>query len=180
LADRSVALAPDSARSAVAKMMAEFRSGGIDAAIRSGRRAIELNPLNVSAKAKLGSILFAVGQWEEGLSLVMQADEIEERSPRKAEITFAFDAYRRGEYGEALARLQQHGPTDCYHAQLLEIATLGQLGRSEEAGEAMDELRRARPDFEQYFRRTMLRWQFAPTLVASLQAGLEKAGLEIQ
>ena len=64
-ADRSVALAPDSARSAAAKMMAEFRSGGIEAAILSGRRAIALNPLNSSARTKLGTILFVSGQWEE-------------------------------------------------------------------------------------------------------------------
>ena len=69
LADRSVALAPDLARSAMAKMMAEFRSGGIEAAILSGRRAIELNPLNASAKTKLGTILFVSGQWEEGIAV---------------------------------------------------------------------------------------------------------------
>ena len=92
----------------------------------------------------------------------------------------AFDAYRRGEYAEALARLQRQGPVNCYCAQLLEVATLGQLGRSGEAGEAIEALRRKRPGFDRYFRPTMERWQIEPTLVASLQAGLEKAGLEVQ
>ena len=63
---------------------------------------------------------------------------------------------------------------------MLKVATLGQLGLAEEAGDALEELRRARPGFDRYFLPTMARWQYAPTLVASLQAGLEKAGLQIQ
>ena len=180
LADRAVALAPDSARAAMAKMMAEFRNGGIEAAISSGRRAVELNPLNSSARTKLGTILFVSGQWEEGIALVMTGSAIEDNALPEAETMLAFDAYRRGDYEDALARLGRNAPSHCYCAQLLQVATLGQLGRSDEASRAMEALRRARPGFDRYFLPTMTRWQFAPTLVASLQAGLEKAGLQIQ
>jgi tetratricopeptide (TPR) repeat protein len=180
LADRAVALAPDSARVAVTKMMAEFRSGGIEAAIRSGRRAIELNPLNSAAKTKLGTVLFVSGQWEEGIALVMAGSAIEDDALPEAETMLAFDAYRRGDYEDALSRLERNAPSHCYCAQLLQVATLGQLGRSDDASQAMEALRRARPGFDKHFLPTMARWQFAPTLVASLRAGLEKAGLEIQ
>ena len=180
LADRAVALAPDSARGAVAKMMAEFRSGGIEAAVRSGRRAVELNPLNSAAKTKLGTILFVSGQWEEGTGLVMAGSAIEDNALPEAETMLAFDAYRRGDYEDALGRLERNAPSHCYCAQLLKVATLGQLGRSDDASQAIEALRRARPGFDRYFLPTMARWQFEPTLVASLQAGLEKAGLQIQ
>ena len=110
----------------------------------------------------------------------MEGSAIEESTLPEADTMLAFDAYRRGTYEEALARLQRRGPTHCYCAQLLKVATLGQLGRSEEAGAALRALRRTRPGFDRYFLPTMERWQFAPTLVASLQAGLEKAGLQIQ
>ena len=126
-ADRSVALAPDLARGAMAKMMAEFRNGGIEAAILSGRRAIALNPLNASARAKLGTILFVSGHWGEGMSLVTAGSEIDDSKLPEAEILLAFDAYRRGEYAEALARLERNGPAIAI-APTSRNRALGQLG----------------------------------------------------
>ena len=179
LAEKSTTLAPDSSRGASARMIAEFRNGDIEAAILAGRRAVELNPLNSVATAKLGKILFYAGRWEEGIALAIRASEIEETPFPEAETTLAFDAYRRGEYEETLARLERRGPTHCPRVQMLKVAVFGQMGRADEAAKAMQELLRSRPGFEQYFRPTMRRWQIAPPLVASLQAGLEKAGLKI-
>ena len=180
LAEKSTSLAPDSSRGASARMIAEFRNGDIEAAMLAGRRAVELNPLNSVATAQLGNILFFAGRWEEGIALAIRASEIEESTFPEAETTLAFDAYRRGEYEETLARLGRRGPTHCYCVQMLKVAVFGQLGRADEAAKAMQELLHSRPGFEQYFRPTMRRWQIAPPLVASLQAGLEKAGLRIQ
>jgi hypothetical protein len=63
--------------------------------------------------------------------------------------------------------------------QLLKVATLGQLGRLDEAEAAIAELRRSRPQFETSVHADLARRTFAPDLIALLQAGLEKAGLRV-
>ena len=180
LADKAVDLAPYSDRSAAARMAALFRAGQIEAAVRAGRRGMELNPNNAAIPAKLGSILFTVGKWEEGIPLVIKAGQIETAPLRDAEITLAMDAYRRGEYDEALLRLEQMGRTDCFCASVLRAATLGQLGRKQEAEVAAESLRISRGRFEKSFRKDMEARRFAPVIIASLEAGLAKAGISVK
>ncbi|MGH6859693.1 MAG: hypothetical protein ACRECY_05510 [Phyllobacterium sp.] len=79
LANRSAGLAPHSASSAVAQMSALYRLGKTEAAILAGRRAISLNPNAGQGLANLGSLLFMTGRWEEGLSLVTKAAQIDAR-----------------------------------------------------------------------------------------------------
>jgi tetratricopeptide (TPR) repeat protein len=180
LADNAVDLAPYSDRGAAARMAALFRAGQIEAAVMAGRRGMELNPNNAAIPAKLGSILFTVGKWEEGIRLVIKAGEIETGPLRDAEITLAMDAYRRGEYDEALLRLEQMGKTDCFCANVLRAATLGQLGRKQEAEAAAHTLRVSRGRFEKSFRKDMEARRFAPVIIASLEAGLAKAGISVK
>ena len=103
-----------------------------------------------------------------------------DRPLRDAEITLAMDAYRRGEYDEALLRLEQMGKTDCFCANVLRAATLGQLGRKQEAEAAAESLRISRGRFEKSFRKDMEARRFAPVIIASLEAGLAKAGISVK
>jgi Flp pilus assembly protein TadD len=175
-AARAVELAPDSERSFYAQMITQFRLGHIEAAILAGRRALELNPYSPTTSAKLAYILFVTGSWDEGAALAKRA-QMQIVSPREADTTLAFDAYRRGDFDEALMRLRQMNRRDCYCVQLLEIATLGELGRLDEAANAIAELRRSRPQFEVSLHADLTRRQFAPRLVVLIEAGLAKAGL---
>jgi tetratricopeptide (TPR) repeat protein len=177
-ADKAVAVAPDSDRSYFALMNAQFRAGNTDAAVLAGRRALALNPYNPATAARLARILFVTGRWDEGAALA-QAALRDDAFPNDAEATLAFDAYRRGQYDEALLHLRQTNTGDCYCLQLLEVATLGQLGRRDEANVAIAELRRSRPQFETSFRIDLERRRFTPPLVSLLRAGLEKAGLKV-
>jgi tetratricopeptide (TPR) repeat protein len=176
-ASRAVELAPDSERSFHAKMITQFRLGHIEAAILAGRRALELNPYGPTTRARLAQILFVTGSWEEGAELARRVQTQGVSLGGDADITLAFDAYRRNQYDEALLLIRQMNKRDCFCVQVLEIATLGELGRLDEAAIAITELRRSRPQFEISLHADLARRQYAPRLVALIEAGLAKAGL---
>ena len=180
LANRSVALAPLSASSALAQMSALYRSGQIEAAVLAGRRAVSLNPNNGEALARFGRVLCTIGEWEEGISLVLKADQIDKTSYGDADITLAMDAYRRGAFEETLARLWQRQDASCCDVKVLRTAALGQLGRKQEAEAAAETLRNSRVGFEESFRNDMAARHFEPEFISLLEAGLSKAGLYVQ
>lgn len=177
-ADRAVMLAPDSDRSLFAQMTAQFRVGNPQGAIAAGKRALLLNPYNAETAAKLANILFVTGRWEEGAAL---ARATQRQGPFLFDVdaTLALDAYHRGAFDEALKLLNQTYQRDCYRLQLLKVATLGQLGRRNEANVLAEALRRSRPQFEKSLRSDLKRWQFEPSLIALVEAGLAKAGLKV-
>ncbi len=176
-AQRALVLAPDSDRSHYAQMTTQYRLGHVRAAILAGRRALELNPYNIVTKARLGSILFATGHWDEGVILARQSARFDFFAALPAETTLALDAYRREDYQAAADRLQHFAGGQCHHASLLTIAALGELGRQEEAAEEIDRMRKGRPDFEQSLATDLSRWNLEPALAERLQAGLAKAGI---
>jgi Flp pilus assembly protein TadD len=159
-------------------MMTQFRIGNPDGAIQAGRHALELNPNNPRTMAKLAFILFVTGHWEEGAGLA-RAGPPQGESLDDVETILAFDAYRRGQFAQALQHLQQVNRPDCYCVQILEVATLGQLGRNVEAEAAIADLHRKRPQFEDSFEAELASRSFTPSLITLLKAGLEKAGLKV-
>jgi len=177
-ANRAVALQPDSPNAAHAQMLARYYNGRPESAIFSGRQASKLNPFDISISADLGSILFLVGHWDEGISLISQANRISDR-PLAGEI-LAFNAYRQGSYAEALRRLQDVNAAKTYLGQLLTVATLARLGRMDEASTNIAVLRRSYPDFENSFSADMAYRSIEPSLIASLKYGLEASGLRLK
>jgi tetratricopeptide (TPR) repeat protein len=180
LANRAVVSAPYSASSALAQMSALYRSGRVEAAILAGRRAVSLNPNDSKALARLGRLLSITGRWEEGVPLVMKADQIDQIPSYDADITLAMDAYRRGAFGEVLARLWQRQDVPCCDGKVLRTAALGQLGRWQEAEAAAETLRNSRAGFEKSFRAEMADRHFEPEFIDLLEDGLSKAGLHVQ
>ncbi|TPM94842.1 hypothetical protein [Mesorhizobium sp. B2-1-3A] len=171
LADKAAALEPDSVLGAFAQMMARYRNGQPDAAIASGRRAMDRNPFDAAIALKLGGILFLTGRWDEGISLLSGADGTQD------DTILAFDAYRRGAYDEAQRYLQQVRASGCYLTEVVWIATLGKVGRTEEAAQHIAALRRVQPRFEESVSDAMTSRSVAPSLAESLKSGLEAAGL---
>ncbi|RWC30872.1 MAG: hypothetical protein EOS27_12080 [Mesorhizobium sp.] len=179
-ADRAVALGPLSSRSLVAKMMAEFRAGHVEAAVSAGRRAVALNPYDTKSGAAFARILYSSGDWNEATKLASDVLEIDGLPLVDAEWTLAFDAYRRGQFGEVLMRLRRDTSRPCYLTDLLLTAALARLGREEEASGMISDIRQVRPDFERSFHADMSRRHLDPQLTSGLAQGLQLAGLRLQ
>ncbi len=179
LANKAVALAPMSDRAGYAQMLAQFRNGQTEAAFVSGYRAMMLNPNNSMIPARLGAMLFAEGRWAEGSGLAIKAGMIENIPHSEAGLTLALDAYRRGEFAEALLRVQQMGRSNNYVANILELAASGQTGNAQSAAEAAKRLNARHDHFWVSFRSSMAARHYSPALIDQLGAGLMKVGLAL-
>jgi hypothetical protein len=176
LANKAVSLAPMSDRAGYAQMLAQFRNGQREAAFVSGYRAMGLNPGNSLIPAQLGEMLFAAGRWAEGAGMAIKAGMIDGVPPSDAGLTLALDAYRRGEFAEALLRVQQMGRSEDYIANILELAAAGQMDNTPSIDEAAKRLNAQRNHFPASFRSDMAARRYSPEIVDQLGAGLTKAG----
>ena len=141
-------------------------------------RCLTLNPLDGSAIAYLRMLTATTGEWERGCAMVESAMKLNPYYPSWFQIALWANAYRQGKYEEALeanARLNLPG---YFHAQGARAATLGKLGRREEAQKAVRDLLALRPDFASAARQEYAKW-YDPEHVEQLIDGLRKAGLEI-
>jgi hypothetical protein len=179
LANNAVLLAPMSDRAGYAYMLALFRNGQTEASFVSGYRAMALNPNNGVIPARLSAMLFANGRWAEGKSLAIKASLIDKNPHNCAGLTLALDAYRRGEFAEALLRVQQMGRSDNYVANILELAASGQLENADGMKEAANRLKARSEDFWTSFASDMTARQYTPELIDRLGRGLIKASLAL-
>jgi hypothetical protein len=179
LANKAVSLAPMSDRAGYAQMLAQFRNGQREAAFVSGYRAMGLNPGNSLIPAQLGAMLFAAGRWAEGAGMAIKAGMIDGVTPSDAGLTLALDAYRRGEFAEALLRVQQMGRSENYIANILELAAAGQMDNAPNIDEAAKRLNAQRKHFPASFRSDMAARRYSPEIVDQLGAGLTKAGFAL-
>ncbi|HEV7309759.1 hypothetical protein [Ensifer sp.] len=177
LADKAVALAPQSSQSYVAQMQARFAAGDADAAFISGRRAAALNPLDHAIAARLGLLLFVSGQYVEGARLAHGAEAGSDYIYHDAALTLALEDYRSGRYREALRRARElANPADIV-VNLLRIAAAGQLGLTREATSALDGVRRNNSGTTRPLDSELASRGYAPDLVALIDDGLGKAGV---
>jgi hypothetical protein len=179
LANKSVILAPMSDRAGYAQMLALFRNGQTEAAFVAGYRAMALNPNNSVIPARLSAMLFANGRWMEGAGLAVKAGMIESTPHSDAGLTLALDCYRRGEFAEALLRVQQMGRSDDYVANILEIAASGQLENAAGVKEATIRLKARGEHFWVSFRSDMTARHYTPAFIDQLGTGLIKAGFAL-
>jgi TolB-like protein/Tfp pilus assembly protein PilF len=141
-------------------------------------KALALNPMDASAKALLGMLYGASGDWERGVKMVKSAIQMNPNCPGYFYIAGCCDAYRRGAYEEAIEDAIRMNMPDYFHVPAMLTACFGQLGRIEEAKLAAKNLLALRPDFESVARQEYQKW-YAPENVEHLLDGLRKAGLEI-
>ncbi|MCV9965233.1 hypothetical protein OIU34_25475 [Pararhizobium sp. BT-229] len=178
LANRAVSLAPMSDRAHIALMTAQFNSGRIEAAIRSGNRALALNANNPDVAAKAAMVLFSSGFWDAGVSLAQEAGRSVDAVPRDATLVLALDAYRRSEWSEASLLAEQINCSD-FVVRALRAASLAQLG-SGQTERRLSEVRKQNPDFETTFSNDMALRRLPPILTGSIAEGLNKAGAHIE
>jgi tetratricopeptide (TPR) repeat protein len=178
LAKNAVSLAPLSDRAQVALMAAQFAAGNMDAALQAGNRAVELNPHNGEAAAKLAFVLYLAGYPDAGVAMAHGAGRNTATPPADALLVLALDAYRGARYSEASLFAEQINGTDLLVATL-RTAALGQLS-SPDAFERLSELKRKASDSEGGFRNGMFWWRSQQAITTELEAGLVKAGVSAE
>ncbi len=176
-AQRGVELAPTNALCYYALATVHYFRKEIVAFRATAERSLTLNPMDGSAVAYLGLLTATTGDWDRGCAMVESAMKLNPYYPGWFQIAIWANAYRQGKYEEALealARMNLHG---YFHAQAARAATLGKLGRSEEARKALQALLALRPDFASVARQEYAKWYEAEH-IEQLIDGLRKAGME--
>jgi TolB-like protein len=151
------------------------------AALTESRRAVELNPTLAAAFCGLGDALCYEGRYDEALDHFAHAVELGTHDPQR----WAFWSYgavallfaRR--YDEALRWSEQAAaiPNRQYWTTAHRVVALGHLGRSDEADEAVIELREECPHFTvAYARRKLFFLKRSDQIDLYLQ-GLREAGV---
>ncbi len=181
LAQRTIALDARYPNARFALGLACMYTHRSDRAMAEMRQAIELNPSFAAAHAILGHMLTYVGRPEETIPLVEKAIRLSPSDPRLFIWLPALAAahYQLGHYDQAVEigrrswSLNRNWPVGLRYV----VAGLAQLGRSEEARIALDELRCLDTDlasFERVARRLFK--EGAP--VDHILDGLRRAGFE--
>ncbi|WP_244480353.1 tetratricopeptide repeat protein [Rhizobium sp. Root1220] len=173
LAAAAASASPLSSRAQSAMMAVEFAEGRVEAAVRSGNRALKINPNDAAAAAALGAVLFSNGDFDAALALARNASSLGGAVPRDAIVVLALDAYRKQDWAQASLLAEQ---MDCKDAVVgaLRAAALGQLGSDLAPGRLADVSRHDALSGKSIRQRLEARG-LQPTIVTELEAGLAKA-----
>jgi TolB-like protein len=178
-ARRAVDVAPSNNLSYWALALALFLRRDVPAFRIAAERAIELNPMDGSVTTFMGHLIAYSGDWDRGLAIAARASALNPHHAGWHGLPAVLDAYRRGDDERALdaaIRLDMGGH---FHEAALRTAAYAQLGRADEARNAMRELLAVMPNFAEkgpaFYRRFL-----SPTaLVDRLIDGWRKAGLQL-
>jgi adenylate cyclase len=179
MAERAVESAPESAEAWTALFEATFFRSDLDRAFAAGDRAIELNPSNPELLALVGLRRALAGQWEQGLALVDKALTMNPTPPPWYYFAMSVNAFRQGDDDEALRWAEGIDLPGVFWTYVLRATIYGQLGRRDDAAQAVARLLELYPDFEQRALIELSRHHLQPVVFRRIVEGLRKAGLEI-
>jgi TolB-like protein len=177
-AQRAVEAAPSSHLAHHALAATLFFRREMQAFRVAAERAIALNPMDGFTMAYLGFLIAYSGDWERGCVVSEQARSLNPHHPGWYWFAPFFDAYRKLEYGKALAIAPRIHMPGFWRTKVALGALYGQLGERETARRSVEELLELRPNFALTAHEELAKW-WEPQLVEQLIDGLQKAGLEI-
>jgi TolB-like protein/Tfp pilus assembly protein PilF len=177
-ARRAVDLAPMHALSHYALATVHFfRKEKVQFRVEA-ERALKLNPLDASVQAYLGLLIASAGEWDKGCEMVESAMRLNPNCPGYFYFARCWSSYRLGKYEDTLEALALANMPNYFHVPAIQAAALGQLGRHEEALEAVQDLLALRPDFATAARQEYAKW-YDEEHVDQVIDGLRKAGMKI-
>ena len=178
-ARRAVRLDANDAEARVCLGFMLLWQGDLEGALAESKTALALSPNLASAHGLMGSVLNWSGQWATARIALERSIRLDPRNPNLATrynaVTVGY--YLSGEYGaaiEAAHRTIRAYPNREYDYRWL-AAALGQVGRIEEAKEALEKAVAIAPAAFDRFVRTRVPWH-RPEHYAHMLDGLRKAG----
>src|SRR5580693_9052898 len=141
-------------------------------------RTLLLNPLDAAARAYIGLLTAASGEWDRGCDMVESAVHLNPNCPGYFYFARCWNAYRQGKNKEVIEGIARINMPNYYHVPGIQAAALAQLGRHEEAQKAIRALLALRPDFATAARQEYGKWYNAENVEQVIE-GLRKAGLDI-
>jgi adenylate cyclase len=179
LGRRAVALDPNSQPARFTMALVHFLRFQRRQFISEAEKCIALNPNHALNSAGMALHLYMAGERERGVELTEKVMRLNPHHPGWYHLVHYMEAYRQGDYETALIESRRFNIPVFHFDPIIRVAVLGQLGRQEEAGQAIDELLALVPDFETRGRSLIKRFAYSDENVEMLLGGLRKAGLEL-
>ncbi len=176
-ARKGVALAPNNQFARDALTLVYFHLGDRELFLQHAEETIALNPNSPYVVGVAGWHMILFGQWDRGLSLLKKGVKLNPYHPSWFHLAFFMYDYHRGEYENAFAEALKFNFPELYLDPMIRAAVLGQLGRQNEAGNAVGQLLELEPDFAIRGRQLIGRYVKVDDLIDAILEGLRKAGL---
>jgi len=177
LARQALEDGPENARANQAMMAVLFARGEVDEALRFGRRALDLNPLDVDIMADLGARYVQVGRYQEGSDLLSQAAALHPVHPPWYHFFLFLAAYMQNKTEQARGAATQIA-ADGYALGLIARAVVAADDRDQtRAQDLVAKLVKLDPEFASDPRNALASRRLPPEAVDRLLHGLQRAGL---
>ena len=176
---KGVALDPQNQTVRACMVLLQFCLNERDLFLLEAETALALNPHSPFLSGYLGWLLALYGEWDRGLAILEKGMELNPHCPGWFHMAPYFYFYHQGRYLEALQEAHLFQMPQFFWDPLLRAAALGQLGRDQEAAQAVGELLAVKPDFPSQARFLISCFAKSPYLVEGLLEGLRLAGLKI-
>ena len=177
-AERGAHLCPDNQRALTILALVRFFSNELSSALVETERAIELNPNSLFFMDGLGYIMTLSGEWERGTRLIKKVIRLNPLYRPVIHYPLWLDCLRRRKIEEAFLETMGLKRPTIFWYPLAKAATLGLLGRTEEAKRFYKKLLDLRPDFPTKCQMLIERYIKFDDLVEVVIEGLRKAGLD--
>jgi len=175
-ARRAVNLAPASQLAHAALASAHFFRGELGEFRAAAERALALNRMQGYTTAFLGLHFAYSGDWERGCALAERATELNPNHPGWYWLPLVINAYRQHDGERALQHALKINMPGLWTAQVALTIVNSQLGKMDQARNALRALLAARPDFAARAREDLSIW-WQPEMVEQMLGDLRKAGL---
>lgn len=146
------------------------------AVLESTTALLDLNPLP-SIRGVAGAQIAVAGEWQRGIAILEEQINKLHFYPRWFHWVTFLNAYRQKDYETALIEADKMNTSGNILDPLMHAASLGQLGRTQQARDALKRLLILQVDFTQNPRRYLTRIIMQDELVEHVLEGLYKAGL---
>ena len=154
-----------------------YFAGDLEQFRAAAERAALINPNNSRSIAYMGLLTAYSGDWEQGVALVERAIDLNPNHPTWYHQAYFVPQYFRRDYEAALLSAKRYNLPGFYWHYVLLAMVYGQLGRLDEAQEAISNLTALYPGYSDVARFDIEKWIKDEALVAAILEGLEKAGL---
>jgi adenylate cyclase len=175
---KGVALDSQNQTVRAAMVFLQFFLNERDLFLLEAEKALALNPQSPFLSGYLGWLLALSGEWDRGLAILGKGMELNPHCPGWFHMAPYFNFYRQGRYLEALQEAHRFQMPQFFWDPLMRAAALGQLGRDQEAAQALTQLLALKPDFPSQARFLIGCFAKSPYLVEGLLNGLRLAGLK--
>ena len=155
-----------------------FLGNNRESFLQEVENALTLNPNSPALVGFLGWLLALFGDWERGLGILQEAQELNPHYPGWFRMAPYFYLFLQERFEEAYQEALAFQMPQLFWDPLLRAAASGRLGREQEGTRALAELLHLRPDFPAAGPFLISCYAKFPNLVEGLLDGLRLAGLK--